>query len=262
MKKPVRNLLILLVLFALLSPKLYTVAKGFLREQLYDFRGHTQAEETVMAYARETGIPYGSWPESLIDLLDRNPETLDYVLSYPRRESSVQKADLRDCLGSDTVPLFLQWDKRWGYLQYGNDMAGLTGCGPTCLSMAAFYLTQDANMSPDNMIRFALEEGYCSPGNGSSWTLISEGASKLGLTADELPLVKKLVFSHLEAGHPVICVMGPGDFTATGHYIVLTGLEDGLLRVNDPNSRQRSEQLWDFDAISGQIRNLWAIRRA
>ena len=59
----------------------------------------------------------------------------------------------------------------------------------------------------------------------------------------------------------MICVMGPGDFTATGHFIVMTGLKDGLICVNDPNSRANSQKLWDFDQISDQIRNLWVIRK-
>ena len=52
--------------------------------------------------------------------------------------------------------------------------------------------------------------------------------------------------------------MRPGDFTTTGHLIVLTGWQDGLLAVHDPNSRARSAQLWEYSAVSGQIRNLWA----
>ena len=48
----------------------------------------------------------------------------------------------------------------------------------------------------------------------------------------------------LENGEPVICSMRPGDFTTKGHFIVLVGMEDGKIRVHDPNSAQRSSQLW------------------
>ena len=63
----------------------------------------------------------------------------------------------------------------------------------------------------------------------------------------------------LEAGQLIICIMGPGVFTTTGHYIVLTGVEDGKFQVNDPNSRENSQKLWDYDEFADQIRNLWAI---
>ena len=63
----------------------------------------------------------------------------------------------------------------------------------------------------------------------------------------------------LEHGNPIILAMGPGDFTASGHYIVLTGVVDGLFAVNDPNSPERSSRLWSYEEISGQIRNIWAV---
>lgn len=215
--------------------------------------------QALAVYAKNTGRDLSQWPESLWQLLEHNPETEDFVLSYPEEHDQPHTVDLSEYANTEGVPLFLQWDKRWGYLPYGKDMAALTACGPVCLSMVAFHLTGDPDMSPDRLITFALEEGYCSPGNGSSWTLISEGAKKLGLNATELPLVKKRITDHLAAGNPIICVMGPGDFTTTGHFIVLAGLEDGLLCVNDPNSRKNSEKRWVFEDISHQIRNLWVI---
>lgn len=262
MKRKWFKYICILFLAVLLTARLSPVVRGYLREWTFDQETCSVAEATVMAFAAESGTPYRYWPESLIALLERNPETEDFVLSYPAEHLAEPEVDLSDYLDDEGVPLFLQWDKRWGYLDYGSDVAGLTGCGPVCLSMVAFYLTGDVNMSPDNMLRFALEEGYCSPGNGSSWALISEGAQKLGLTATELPLVKNLILGHLEAGDPIICVMGPGDFTSSGHYIVLTGLEDGMLQVNDPNSLKNSETLWDYDQIDDQIRNLWVLRDA
>ena len=63
----------------------------------------------------------------------------------------------------------------------------------------------------------------------------------------------------LENGNPVILAMGPGDFTSSGHYIVLTGVVEGKFTVNDPNSRENSGKLWSYDEIAGQIRNIWAI---
>lgn len=61
-----------------------------------------------------------------------------------------------------------------------------------------------------------------------------------------------------EKGQPVICSMKPGDFTTTGHFIVLTGLtDDGKLMINDPNSVTRSEKRWDIDTIVGQAKSAW-----
>ena len=218
---------------------------------------HTETELKVKAYAEEHRIFYSQYPESLIDLLERNPETEDFVLNYPFRKDVPKQTFAPD--RSQGVPLLMQWDKQWGYLKYGSDVVGITGCGPVCLAMAGYYVTGSADFSPERMVEFAAKNGYYSAGNGSSWTLISEGGGKLGLTVTEIPLVKKKIMDNLEAGHPIICAMGKGDFTTTGHYIVLAGTEDGLLRVNDPNSYANSEKLWSYEQLESQFRNLWVI---
>lgn len=217
----------------------------------------TETELKVKAYAEENGLFFAQYPESLIDLLEGNPETEEFVLQYPLRKDST--ADLSGFDRKAGVPLFLQWDPQWGYETYGSDYLAITGCGPTCLAMAGYYLTGSKNMNPAEIAVFAEENGYYAPGYGSSWTLISEGSGRLGLKATELPLVKQKMTDALEAGNPVILAMGEGDFTTTGHYIVLTGMENGFFRVNDPNSRIRSQKLWSYEQIEGQIRNIWEI---
>ena len=218
----------------------------------------TETELQVKAYAEEKGISIGEYPKSLIALLERNPETESFVLNYPFREDT--EVDLTTYEGSESVPLFLQWDPQWGYEEYGSDVIGITGCGPTCLAMVGYYLTGDENMTPGQIAGFAEKNGYYESGYGSSWTLISEGGEKLGFTVTELPLVKGKMVNTLEEGNPVILAMGPGDFTSSGHYIVLTGVEDGAFRVNDPNSIANSEKLWTYEEIEGQIRNIWEIK--
>ena len=52
---------------------------------------------------------------------------------------------------------------------------------------------------------------------------------------------------------------GARSFSTSGHFIVLSGLEDGQFQVRDPNRRSTSEKLWDYDTLAGQITNLWAF---
>ena len=80
--------------------------------------------------------------------------------------------------------------------------------------------------------------------------------------ARELPLSQSVMENALAAGEPIICSVGPGDFTTSGHFIVLAGLEDGKFQVRDPNRRSTSEKLWDYDTLAGQITNLWAFSLA
>ncbi len=202
----------------------------------------------------------------------------------------------------------------------GSSWALISDCGPTALAMAAAGLTKDSTITPYTVARYAQEAGYYVNGAGSSWALISEGSSHFGLKAAELSLSENSVLgalsnghpiicsmrpgdftttghfivicgvkdgqlkiydpngsSHfglkaaelslsensvlggLSNGHPIICSMRPGDFTTTGHFIVICGVKDGQLKIYDPNSRVRSEKLWDYARIESQINNLWEM---
>ena len=258
MKKLFRRLIFLLMVLTVVYYNMDTV-KLLWQEATFYLSEHTETELKVKKYAEENGAFYGKYPRSLIDLLERNPETEEFVLEYPFREEQTQEPFAYDL--AEGVPLMMQWDKRWGYEKYGSDMAAITACGPMCLSMAGYYVTDgDDRFHPEKIMEFAEENGYYSKGNGSSWTLISEGGVKLGLDVTEIPLVKKRVMDNLEVDNPIICSMRAGDFTTTGHYIVLVGAQDGMIRVNDPNSHINSEKLWSYEQIEGQIRNLRVIR--
>ena len=258
-KKKIPGILLCILLMILAAVLLGKPAARLYRELRFRLSDPTQAEQRVYDYAREHGYAYGDYPESLIDLLARNPETEAFVLEYPSRRE--EQYDLKEIADREAVPLFLQWDRRWGYRRYGSDVMGITGCGPTCLAMVGYYLTGDGDtFDPAAVAEFAELNGYYASGYGSSWTLISEGGVKLGLDVTEIPLVKKRMTDNLEVGNPIICAMGAGDFTSTGHYIVITGLKDGMFVVNDPNSMENSEMLWSYERIEDQIRNLWVIR--
>ena len=199
-------------------------------------------------------------PEGLQKLYEKNPDAREYVLNYNEYKDKDFDIDLSEYENCDSVPLLMQWDKRWGYREYSGDLFGLTGCGPTCLSMVTIYLTGDAGYTPEYMRNYATENGYSVDGNGTAWTLFSEGAVNLGLDVTEIPLVKSRVMDNLEVGNAIVCIMGPGDFTDGGHYIVMTGTKNGEIIINDPNSYENSNKTWEFDEIKDQIRNLWVIR--
>ena len=212
----------------------------------------------LRSFALQNGISLRAWPEELVRLYRDNPEAAEFALQYPLKKGKTVQPDMMQYLDTGAVPLLLQWDEHWGYAPYGSSVVGITGCGPTCLSMVCLYLLQDGKYDPAYVAEFSEKQGYYAPGYGSSWTLISEGGKKLGLQIQELPLDENLILRSLREGSPVICAMGPGDFTASGHFIVIVGEERGCFRIHDPNSRVRSAQLWEYQQISSQIRNLWS----
>ena len=205
---------------------------------------------------REIMANKDQYPEQMIELLKSNEETVDFVFDYLEKKDTTP-ADTVGEVVQGQIPLLLQWDERWGYAFYADDMIAVNGCGPTAIAMVAAGLTGDNTVTPYKVAQFSAENGYYAGDSGTSWTLMTDGAQQFGIYGEEMGLSEGEAFSALENGHPIICSMRPGDFTTTGHFIVLTGIEDGKIRVNDPNSRVRSERLWDYSKLEYQINNLW-----
>lgn len=201
-----------------------------------------------------------SYPEALIASLCNNPEMIDFVKGYLTADQKVTGTIKKKEL-SKPFPLLLQWDKRWGYASYGDNNIALSGCAPTCLSMVAVALTKNGTYTPDVVSNYAMSSGYYISGTGTKWSLMTEGGQRFGVKGKSISLNKKTVITELDKGNPIICSVRAGDFTTSGHFIVLVGVRDGKIQVNDPNCIERSNRLWDYDTLSSQIKNLWVFTK-
>lgn len=199
------------------------------------------------------------YPKQLKDLALKNEEALEFVYDYPAEHVKEHTIDLTEEASMDSVPLFVQWDKRWGYEKYSGNFFAASGCGPTTLSMVVVYLTHNREASPIAVAKYSKEAGYSVDGSGSSWTLISEGCRHYGVKAKTVALDECRMKAELDEGHPIVVNVGPGDFTDTGHFMVITGYDDEGFSINDPNSIEKSGKRWLFKNISSQIRAVWSM---
>ena len=199
------------------------------------------------------------YPKQLQELALKNEEALGFVYDYPAEHVKEHTIDLTEEASMDSVPLFVQWDKRWGYEKYSGNFFAASGCGPTTLSMVVVYLTHNREASPIAVAKYSKEAGYSVDGSGSSWTLISEGCRHYGVKAKTVALDESRMKAELDAGHPIVVNVGPGDFTDTGHFMVITGYDDEGFSINDPNSIEKSGKRWLFKNISSQIRAVWSM---
>lgn len=203
-------------------------------------------------------------PEALRALYDKVPAARDYVLEWFNRPKPVEASQIDlSSLDTSRVPELYQWDLRWGYSTYSGNYLGLSGCGPTALSMVAIYFTKDTSLNPQKVAEFAQKNGYAEAGDGTAWTLFSEGSKSLGLSVRELQLSQAQIDQALAGGDLVTAIMGPGDFTTSGHYIVLTGGDGtGGYTIHDPNNPDNTSRLWTYAQLESQIRNIWAFNKA
>ncbi len=203
-----------------------------------------------------------SYPDKMLEALANNPEMADFVAksldASPFADGGITQSEREQA-----YPLFLQWDPRWGYVSYGDDSnIGLAGCGPTCLSMALFYLTGDEAYLPAQIAEYSMDNGYYVPGTGTQWALIDDVPKKCGLAVRKPGISESIMKRELDAGNIIICAMRQGDFTASGHFIVIYGYDEEGFLVNDPNCVARSRKSWTFGTLKSQIKQLWSIAAA
>ncbi|MBQ4521724.1 MAG: C39 family peptidase [Lachnospiraceae bacterium] len=222
----------------------------------------TEPEEGWGSYKTKEDMKEEEWeqlPEKLKEFYERYEESREFIVNYwenKGKEFDINLEEYKDC---KEVPLLMQWDKRWGYEEYSGNAFGVTGCGPTCLSMAAIYLKQDVSLNPKWMMEFSIRNGYSVTGSGSAWALIGEGSEKLGMESEELPLSQSVMKNRLQNGCVIIVVLGPGDFTDKGHFIVIYDYDEEGFIIRDPNSLKNTEKKWSYEELKGQIKNLWAL---
>lgn len=212
----------------------------------------------VIAGIREESSRY---PKCMLAALANNPEMADYVAGYLSGKKNAA-GGLTEVEKGQDFPLLLQWDPRWGYQAYGSDSyIGVSGCGPTCLSMALYSLTGDETLTPDRIAEYAVENSYYVEGTGTAWALMKDFPRFYGVRVTE-PVVAEDAFKmELDQGNILICAMGRGDFTTAGHFIVIYGYDETGFKVNDPNCVARSRKSWSFREIRGQIKGAWSMQR-
>lgn len=195
-------------------------------------------------------------PDILLQHLAVNPEMKDFTLSYPAMINIVFDGEFELEVTKGEVPLYLQFDKRWGYADYSEDIIALRGAGPTALSMAYTYLMEDGSKNPIKVADFATEMGYLDENGKTHWTLMTSGAEGLGLKATEIDTNKEDMIAALEDGGVLICKVKDGDFTTEESFILIHDYKRGFFYLNDPCSEARSQEGWDFKRLRGQIEKI------
>lgn len=221
-----------------------------------DMLRNSEKYKNIMAHKED-------YPEYLIDDLEMNPEILDFVADYLKTEP-VGHGGLTAAEKKSAHPLFVQWDKRWGYSTYGESCMAISGCGPTALAMVGYGLTRNEQIDPFNVAQYAMQNGYYVNNVGTAWTLLTEGAQHYGLTVtSQYRYTEEQMKEALEKGGMIILSVGKGDFTVhSGHFIVLYGYKNGKFQVNDPFSYTNSSKLWDYETLSKQTKNAWIYYKA
>lgn len=199
------------------------------------------------------------YPDNILIAVANNPEMLYFALDYITPNQHVYGFYTQEELNSD-YPLFLQWDYRWGYMPYGTEgTMGTSGCGPTSLAMAIFYLTRNEEITPDVVAQYSLDYNYYVKDVGTAWSFMDFYPTLFDLKVSHVYLNEAYLKAELDKGNVLICSVRPGNFTYGGHFIVIYGYDETGFKINDPKCSYRSQLTWTFDQIKNDIRRTWSI---
>ena len=194
---------------------------------------------------------------------EKDEQGVTEPVQIARADEATVSSTPRELWRKGSMPYLYQIDPEWADAEYAGGTFSETGCGPTALSMVYIYLTGNTDLDPVQMAQFSTDNGYATEGEGTSWTLMSEGAAQLGLSGQMIYASTDNLRSALEAGNPLVCVMNPGTFTEIGHFIVIERLgSDGKALVHDSNSVGRSMRTWDLDLICREAAGVWVMSLA
>lgn len=198
---------------------------------------------------------------NMFKLAAEDDEALDFVAGVLDEYPEASGSPIDESVTKGVIPMFYQWDTRWGYVDYCAGPIGTTGCCPTSLSMVYAGLTGKTDKSPADFAAISTENGYAEDGQGTYATFLTDMSATFGLQCEKFTPTTQNFLTYLESGYVVICNVGPGDFTDSGHFFVATGLaDDGTVKVNDPYSSVRSAKTWDPERIANQSIGMYAFR--
>ena len=173
----------------------------------------------------------------------------------------------------NTQPVsYLQTDPRWGSLDYSapgeKTTIAASGCGPTAMAMV-LATWADPSVIPKTECAWALAHGYKAPRQGTYYGYFEPAGARYGLRVTRLnytSLYGKSTSAYhaqvkdaLDRGELVIACMGPGNWTSSGHYVLVWKIDGDTIYINDPASTKAARTKGSWSLFRQQVKYYWTI---
>lgn len=207
------------------------------------------------------------YPEEILDVFYRRGEKyLQFVYDYPQHDGDYATMSFtEEELNCAEVPALYMEDPRWAYED--GCRVRFCGCAAVSLTMANLWLKHDSSADPVMIMRYADQMGYIGTWGGIKDVNTADVCEAMGLNVSVMNFtedMKKIshadpetIKSMLDKGHVLMAGMSGETFGV--HAVIIRGVEDGKVRINDPASRKNTETLWDFDRFESEMMFLYEI---
>lgn len=169
---------------------------------------------------------------------------------------------------------YLQTDPKWGWKDYSaageKTTIRASGCGPTAMAMV-LATWADAKVTPETECAWALAHGYKAPHQGTYYGYFEAAGRRYGLKTYRLNyrnLYGNATSAYhaqardaLDRGALVIACMGKGNWTRSGHYVLVWKIVGNVVYINDPASTKPVRTRGAYSLFKQQVKYYWVIER-
>ena len=167
---------------------------------------------------------------------------------------------------------YKQTDSKWGSLAYAVDGESSTiksaGCGPTAMADVLAAIVSPY-IDPITCASWARMKGYKVYKSGTSYNYPAAQAAAYGVNVRRLNTsnvygktsnsVHTEALNELLKGNWLIACMGKGNWTSSGHFIVVYGYQNGMVYINDPASSKASRACNTWSLFKSQVKYYWVV---
>lgn len=154
---------------------------------------------------------------------------------------------------------YYQTDIKWAKKKYGpgSMTIGSSGCGPTCAAMVIQSLKNNG-ITPEDTCKWSSKNGYVT-NVGTYWSYFVKQFNKYDISCKQTYNSSEALAA-LKNGDWVICIMGKGNWTSGGHFILAYGYENKYVFINDPNSTLKRRVYNTWSLLKSQCSSYWIIK--
>ena len=167
---------------------------------------------------------------------------------------------------------YKQYDSKWGGLPYAlpgeNGTIKTSGCGPTTIADVLASIVSPY-IDPVTCASWARANGYKAFNAGTYYSYFVPQAAAYGVKVKQLNSsniygktnhsAHDVALSELMKGNWLIACMGKGNWTKSGHFILVYGFKDGNVYINDPASAKANRACNTWQLFKSQVKVYWAV---
>lgn len=168
--------------------------------------------------------------------------------------------------------IYYQTDPRWKNNDYStlgeHTTIGASGCGPTAMAMVIATL-KDKTVTPATECNWAKKHGYKAKNQGTYYGYFVPAGERYGLKVTRLnnnniygkanSNYHNKVLQAVKNGNYVIACMGPGNWTRSGHYVLLWDVIGDTAYINDPASSKQIRVRGSWSLFRSQVKYYWVV---